>query len=225
MLRFLSLLSLFVLMLAVAQSQSVAENNAEPMASDSLFHYKNFIKVNLFPMIGGRLNIAWEGGSVKKSAFEVGLEGIGLFAKGSELPKGFAGQLGYRFYTQFIEATQHPNSGFFIMPAFKMAYTQYFEYLTVYDGVGNKTVFKNQVNSSYFIPNINIGKQFVLHKRFSLELMAGIGYLLQSGDNSNPLVSRTYTPVQDPLKYGFFQWSNTLPIVGSATVRLGYLFN
>lgn len=206
-----------------AQEQSTAVESG----NDSGVFYRNVFKVNLFPMIGGRLNLAWEGGTKKMPGFEVSLEGLGIFAKDQDRPKGFTGQLGYRKYIhKYSEEALHPNSAFFIMPAFKIGYTNYYEYMTIYDPLGNKSVLKNNVSTNFFIPSLSIGRQFVLHKRFSLDLVAGIGYFIKTKTNTLTVYRQeTYSPVQNPFMYGFFQASNDLPIVGTASVRFGYLFN
>ena len=179
-------------------------------------------------MIGGRFNLAWEGGTKKMPGFEFSLEALGIFAKDQDKPKGFTGQLGYRKYIhKYSEEAVHPNSAFFIMPALKIGYAAYYEYLPYYDA-NNKKIgdLKNNVNTNFFIPSLSIGRQFVLHKRFSLDLVAGLGYLLKSKTNAL-LVYRqeTYSPVQNPFMYGFYQAVSNLPIVGHASVRFGYLFN
>ena len=207
-----------------AQEQSTAAESG----NDSGVFYRNVFKVNLFPMIGGRLNLAWEGGTKKMPGVEVSLEGIGVFAKDQDRPNGFTGQLGYRKYIhKFSEEALHPNSAFFIMSALKIGYTNYYEYMTLYDASNNKIgEVKNNVSTNFFIPSLSIGRQFVLHQRFSLDLVAGIGYFIKT--KTNTLLAyrqETYSPVQNPFMYGFLQASNELPIVGTASVRFGYLFN
>jgi hypothetical protein len=193
---------------------------------DSGVFYRNVFKVNLFPMIGGRLNLAWEGGTKKMPGFEVSIEGLGIFANDQDQPKGFTGQLGYRKYIhKYSEEAQHPNSAFFLQPAFKIGYTNYYEYLALYDPLGNKSVLKNNVSTNFFIPSLSIGRQFVLHQRFSLDFVAGIGYFIKTKTNNLSLRQETFSPVQNPFMYGFYQAVSNLPLVGSASVRFGYLFN
>jgi len=218
------------IVLALFMAAFVFNSNGQELSIDSSgeekVFYKNIFKVNLFPMIGGRLNLAWEGGTEKMPGFEVSVEGLGLFAKDQDQPKGFTGQLGYRKYIhKYSEEALHPNSAFFIMPALKIGYANYYEYLTLYDPLGNKSVLKNNVSTNFFIPSLSIGRQFVLHQRFSLDLVAGIGYFIKTKTNNLSLRQETYSPVQDPLKYGFLQASNDLPLIGYASVRFGYLFN
>lgn len=217
------ILSLFMAFVNISNAQ---DSFVDSSAEEQVF-YRNVFKVNLFPMIGGRLNLAWEGGTKKMPGFEVSLEGLGIFAKDQDRPKGFTGQLGYRKYIhKYSEEALHPNSAFFIMPAFKIGYTNYYEYMTIYDPLGNKSVLKNNVSTNFFIPSLSIGRQFVLHKRFSLDLVAGIGYFIKTKTNTLTLYRQeAYSPVQNPFMYGFFQASNDLPIVGTASVRFGYLFN
>lgn len=217
------ILSLFMAFVNISNAQ---DSFVDSSAEEQVF-YRNVFKVNLFPMIGGRLNLAWEGGTKKMPGFEVSLEGLGIFAKDQDRPKGFTGQLGYRKYIhKYSEEALHPNSAFFIMPAFKIGYTNYYEYMTIYDPLGNKSVLKNNVSTNFFIPSLSIGRQFVLHKRFSLDLVAGIGYFIKTKTNTLAVYRQeTYSPVQNPFMYGFFQASNDLPIVGTASVRFGYLFN
>ncbi len=217
------ILSLFMAFVNISNAQ---DSFVDSSAEEQVF-YRNVFKVNLFPMIGGRLNLAWEGGTKKKPGFEVSLEGLGIFAKDQDRPKGFTGQLGYRKYIhKYSEEALHPNSAFFIMPAFKIGYTNYYEYMTIYDPLGNKSVLKNNVSTNFFIPSLSIGRQFVLHKRFSLDLVAGIGYFIKTKTNTLTVYRQeAYSPVQNPFMYGFFQASNDLPIVGTASVRFGYLFN
>lgn len=216
------ILSLFMAFVFISNAQdSFVDSN-----TDSGVFYKNIFKVNLFPMIGGRLNLAWEGGTKKMPGFEVSLEGIGLFAKDQDKPKGFTGQLGYRKYIhKYSEEALHPNSAFFIQPALKIGYAAYYEYLTLYDPLGNKSVLKNNVSTNFFIPSLSIGRQFVLHQRFSLDLVAGIGYFIKTKTNNLSLRQEAYSPVQDPFMYGFYQAVSNLPLVGYASVRCGYLFN
>jgi hypothetical protein len=206
---------------------SNAQDSIVDSSAEIQVFYRNIFKVNLFPMIGGRLNLAWEGGTKKMPGFEVSLEGLGIFAKDQDKPKGFTGQLGYRKYIhKYSEEALHPNSAFFIMPALKIGYANYYEYRTIYDPLGNKSVLKNNVSTNFFIPSLSIGRQFVLHKRFSLDLVAGLGYFIKTKTNTLTVYRQeTYSPVQDPFMYGFLQASNDLPIVGSASVRFGYLFN
>ncbi len=217
------ILSLFMAFVNISNAQ---DSFVDSSAEEQVF-YRNVFKVNLFPMIGGRLNLAWEGGTKKMPGFEVSLEGLGIFAKDQDRPKGFTGQLGYRKYIhKYSEEALHPNSAFFIMPAFKIGYTNYYEYMTIYDPLGNKSVLKNNVSTNFFIPSLSIGRQFVLHKRFSLDLVAGIGYFIKTKTNTLTVYRQeAYSPVQNPFMYGFFQASNDLPIVGTASVRFGYLFN
>lgn len=217
------ILSLFMAFVYISNAQ---DSFVDSSAEEQVF-YRNVFKVNLFPMIGGRLNLAWEGGTKKMPGFEVSLEGLGIFAKDQDRPKGFTGQLGYRKYIhKYSEEALHPNSAFFIMPAFKIGYTNYYEYMTIYDPLGNKSILKNNVSTNFFIPSLSIGRQFVLHKRFSLDLVAGIGYFIKTKTNTLTVYRQeTYSPVQNPFMYGFFQASNDLPIVGTASVRFGYLFN
>lgn len=217
------ILSLFMAFVNISNAQ---DSFVDSSAEEQVF-YRNVFKVNLFPMIGGRLNLAWEGGTKKMPGFEVSLEGLGIFAKDQDRPKGFTGQLGYRKYIhKYSEEALHPNSAFFIMPAFKIGYTNYYEYMTIYDPLGNKSILKNNVSTNFFIPSLSIGRQFVLHKRFSLDLVAGIGYFIKTKTNTLTLYRQeAYSPVQNPFMYGFFQVSNDLPIVGTASVRFGYLFN
>ncbi len=201
-------------------------SNMPESSSDSGVFYRNVFKVNLFPMIGGRLNLAWEGGTKKMPGFEVSIEGLGIFANDQDQPKGFTGQLGYRKYIhKYSEEAQHPNSAFFLQPAFKIGYTNYYEYLTLYDPLGNKSVLKNNVSTNFFIPSLSIGRQFVLHQRFSLDFVAGIGYFIKTKTNNLSLRQETFSPVQNPFMYGFYQAVSNLPLVGSASVRFGYLFN
>ena len=216
-------LSLFMAFVFISNAQdSYVDSSAEEEV-----YYRNVFKVNLFPMIGGRFNLAWEGGTKKMPGFEVSLEGLGVFAKDQDRPNGFTGQLGYRKYVhKYSEESQHPNSAFFIMPAFKIGYTNYYEYMTIYDPLGNKSVLKNNVSTNFFIPSFSIGRQFVLHKRFSLDLVAGIGYFIKTKTNTLMVYRQeTYSPVQNPFMYGFYQPVSNLPLVGSASVRFGYLFN
>ena len=140
------ILSLFMAFVFISNAQdSFVDSN-----TDSGVFYKNIFKVNLFPMIGGRLNLAWEGGTKKMPGFEVSLEGIGLFAKDQDKPKGFTGQLGYRKYIhKYSEEALHPNSAFFIQPALKIGYAAYYEYLTLYDPLGN-IITSNKITSFYF---------------------------------------------------------------------------
>lgn len=217
------ILSLFMAFVNISNAQ---DSFVDSSAEEQVF-YRNVFKVNLFPMIGGRLNLAWEGGTKKMPGFEVSLEGLGIFAKDQDRPKGFTGQLGYRKYIhKYSEEALHPNSAFFIMPAFKIGYTNYYEYMTIYDPLGNKSILKNNVSTNFFIPSLSIGRQFVLHKRFSLDLVAGIGYFIKTKTNTLTVYRQeAYSPVQNPFMYGFFQASNDLPIVGTASVRFGYLFN
>jgi hypothetical protein len=201
-------------------------SNMPESSIDSGVFYRNVFKVNLFPMIGGRLNLAWEGGTKKMPGFEVSIEGLGIFANDQDQPKGFTGQLGYRKYIhKYSEEAQHPNSAFFLQPAFKIGYTNYYEYLTLYDPLGNKSVLKNNVSTNFFIPSLSIGRQFVLHQRFSLDFVAGIGYFIKTKTNNLSLRQETFSPVQNPFMYGFYQAVSNLPLVGSASVRFGYLFN
>ena len=91
-----------LIVLALFMEVFVFNSNGQELSIDSSgekkVFYKNIFKVNLFPMIGGRLNLAWEGGTEKMPGFEVSVEGIGLFGKNQNQPKGFTGQLGYRKY-------------------------------------------------------------------------------------------------------------------------------
>jgi len=220
------------IVLALFMAAFVFNSNAQELSIDSSAEkkvfYRNIFKVNLFPMIGGRLNLAWEGGTQKMPGFEVSLEGLGLFAKDQDKPRGFTGQLGYRKYIhKYSEEAQHPNSAFFIMPALKIGYAAYYEYLPFYDA-NNKKIgdLKNNVSTNFFIPSLSIGRQFVLHQRFSLDLFAGLGYLIKSKTNTLTVYRQeVYSPVQNPFMYGFYQAVSNLPLVGHASVRFGYLFN
>ena len=216
-----------VLFMAFVFNSNGQESSVES-SSDSGVFYRNVFKVNLFPMIGGRFNLAWEGGTKKMPGFEVSLEALGIFAKDQDRPKGFAGQLGYRKYIhKYSEEALHPNSAFFIQPAIKIGYANYYEYFPIYDA-SNKKIgdYKNNVSTNFFIPSLSIGRQFVLHKRFSLDLVAGIGYFIKTKTNTLTVYRQeTYSPVQNPFMYGFYQPVSNLPLLGSASVRFGYLFN
>jgi hypothetical protein len=179
-------LTLLLLCTTVSVSVFAQDQSTETKSSnDSGVLYRNIFKVNIFKMIGGRLNLAWEGGTEKMPGFEVSVEGIGLFGKNQDQPKGFTGQLGYRKYIhKYSEEALHPNSAFFIMPALKIGYAAYYEYIPFYDA-NNKKIgdLKNNVSTNFFIPSLNIGRQFVLHQRFSLDLVAGIGYFIKTKTN------------------------------------------
>lgn len=205
-------------------AQESNQNSQSGFQDDSIVWHKNNIKVNLFPMLGGRLNIAWETSIRRFPAIDLSLEGIGVFTNREDRPKGFMAQLGHRFYSASnSEEPQHPNSGFFFMPAFKAGFTQYIGDVFVTDKMGNTTLLRKNVYKNLFIPNLNIGMKFVMYKRFSLELTAGVGYLFTN--KSTEVLRDNYTPTKDPFMFGFYQYSAEKPVVGSATVRLGYVFN
>lgn len=204
-------------------AQENDQNSQSGSQNDSIVWHKNNVKVNLFPMLGGRLNLVWETSIRRFPSLEVSIEGIGIFTNREDRPKGVMAQLGPRFYAESrSEEPQHPNSGFFFMPAFKAGFTQYIDDVFVNDKMGNTILIRKNIYKNFFIPNLNIGMKFVMYKRFSLELTAGVGYLFSN--KSTEISRNNYNPTRNPFTFGFYQYSVEKPVVGSATVRLGYLF-
>ncbi len=194
------------------------------------------VKVNLLPTLGDRVDISWEQGVRKTESYHVGFNLVGLITKDKYAPKGVLLHAGYKFFYHLHptnEEKYHPLNGFYLQPLIMAGYTNtvipYYQPVEVPQG--GRIMSEKSISSKYVASFCNIGKQYILFNRFSLDLGMGLGIgtytnHLNSGDLGES------TPANRPENFGFFILgdNNLLKLnlrslfAYNAGVRLGYVF-
>jgi len=199
------------------------------------FRTKN-VKINLLPTWGGRLDVSWEKLRGNHQSYDIGLNAIGLVTNDRYAAKGVILHVGYKFFFQqplTNDEKFHPMNGFYIEPTVMAGYTERLQtYLEPVDGVQGGRVQRERILSAkYAAAFCNLGRQFILYNRFSLDFTVGLGLGAYSGRLSAN-AENEYTPSNKPQRYGFmvfggnnvFGLTVNAPVAMNAGIRLGYVF-
>jgi hypothetical protein len=198
-------------------------------------HNKQF-KLNLFPALGGRVDISYEHLTKQRGSYDIGLNMIGMISGSRFAPKGVIAHAGYKFFFQYAltnEEVVHPFSGLYFEPVLMGGYTetiyQYEEPLP--EPQKGFNLRERTVSTKYVAAFMNIGRQFILYNRLSIDLSAGLGVGSYSGrlDRVNEDLE---TPASHPENFGFMvlgpnnilRLTMNVPLAVNAGIRLGYVF-
>jgi len=188
--------------------------------------HNEIFKVNLFPMIGGRLSFDYEIGIDSKSgkaSLLFGVDAFGVFPVtqySANKPKGYAGALNYRKY--FSSSNAHPLDGGFVQLSGRVGILNHVEPRSVMVAPGQYITIDERINNTHATFFLGIGKQYVLHDRFALEYSMGVGAYI----GNNDLSKETYysvSPQNTPTIFGFWNYEDT-PLAVTFGIKMGYVF-
>lgn len=209
----------------------VCNDTLNAQTKDSLIYperriHQNF-KVNMFPMIGGRVSLNYElqlktlnfQNSSAQFYFDV-LGAIQLDWNDYYEPKGYTGGI---MYKKYFNGNKSALNGMFWYLQGGLGYINHYENYTYFEPVSALwyTVRRNN-NDPFGIGVLGIGRQYVLHNRFVLEFTAGIG-LYFGKTNHEEYADWKIGPKRSPFVFGFGKFENT-PIAYSGSIKLGYAF-
>lgn len=206
------------------QAQSGSAKDID--SSDKEKIHNEIIKVNLFPMIGGRLSFDYELGlnsKKSKSSLLFGLDAFGAFPitqyKDNQ-PKGYAGALSYRQY--YKSSNGHLLDGGFVQLCGRLGLLNHVEQRSIQVSPSKYLTIEERINNYHATLFLGIGKQFVLYDRFSLEYLMGLGYYKSSNELSNESLY-AISPQNTPTVFGFWNYYDK-PLALSIGIKMGYVF-
>ena len=188
--------------------------------------HNEIIKVNLFPMIGGRLVLNYELGLPSKrnrSSLVFGVESFGTFPVTQfkmNQPKGYAASMAYRKYLS--KPGPQVLDGSFVQLSGSLGFVNFVEERSVLVSPGKYMTVEERMNNPHATVFVGLGKQFVLYKRFSLEYMFGVGAYLTSNDISKEF-AYSISPQNTPTVFGFWNYEDT-PLALTCGIKMGYVF-
>ncbi|MFM6983205.1 MAG: hypothetical protein ACKOXF_03660, partial [Chitinophagaceae bacterium] len=203
---------------------SEADKTEAPEATSEKVH-NEIIKVNLFPMIGGRLVLNYELGlssKLNRSSLVFGVESFGTFPVTQfemNQPKGYAASMAFRKYIS------HPGSqvldGSFVQLSSSLGFVNFVEERSVLIAPGKYMAVEERMNNPHATVFIGLGKQFVLYKRFALEYMFGLGAYITSNDKEKEAFY-SISPQNTPTVFGFWNYEDT-PLALTCGIKMGYV--
>lgn len=218
---FLVLINVIVVGFSYSQEEDSTVNSdiKNPKLRNEIF------KVNMFPMIGGRLSFSYEfqlnSSSDKSVIFDLNTIGtFPVYQYESNSPKGYGASIALRTY---LEKDRHnPLEGLFYQISAGLGNCSHYELEEIVVSPTQKIPTKRRVNNQHAMFFFNVGNQFVLHSRFSLELMVGAGFYFNSLEYEEES-TLTISPQKSPTVFGFYKYSN-MPLVLNGGIKLGYIF-
>lgn len=209
-----------------ADSATAAAGNVEGLSEAPEKVHNEIFKVNLFPMIGGRLAFSYELGMQSKdnqSSLLFGLESFGTFSLIQyeiNTPKGFSASLAYRRY--FNQSVSQPLDGGFVQLSGGLGFMNHIEKRSVMVTPTQYLTVDERMNNPHATIFVGVGKQFVLYKRFALEYMLGLGAYITSNDLSKEAFY-AISPQNTPTVFGFWNYEDT-PLALTCGIKMGYVF-
>jgi hypothetical protein len=208
---------------------SVEAQTSDSLRSDDASinkEHNEIIKVNLFPMIGGRLSFDYEFGLQSKkhrSSMLFGVDAYGVFPVTQYQvndPKGYAANLTVRRY--FENVSTNVLDGGFVQLSGRLAYLSHIEPRSVLIAPSQYITVNERINNPHATVFVGLGKQFVLYQRFSIEYMAGFGVYINSNDLAKEGLY-AISPQSSPTVAGFWNYEDT-PLALTCSIKMGYVF-
>jgi hypothetical protein len=193
--------------------------------SEGKIHNEIF-KINLFPMIGGRLSFDYEIGinsKLGKASLLFGVDAFGVFPVtqySENQPKGYAGALTYRQY--FKSSNGHPLDGSFVQLSGRVGILNHVEPRSILVAPSQYVTIDERINNTHATIFLGIGKQYVLYDRFALEYSLGVGAYISNNDLSKESLYAV-SPQNTPTIFGFWNYGDT-PLALTFGIKMGYVF-
>lgn len=188
--------------------------------------HNEIFKVNLLPMIGGRLSFDYEIGiksKLGKASLLFGVDAFGVFPVTqyrANQPKGYAGALTYRQY--FKSSNGHPLDGGFVQLSGRVGILNHVEPRSIMVAPSQYVTIDERINNTHATIFLGIGKQYILYNRFALEYSFGLGAYISSNDLSKEALF-SVSPQNTPTIFGFWNYEDT-PLALTCGIKMGYVF-
>lgn len=217
--------------------------DAQQASSTYADNHKNNLKFNLFSPLGARAAFNFERSYKPGYSYVAGLNLIGLGLPDSKYtPIGATLNGGFRFYRlpdmkNRSDRYSHVMNGSYIEPCLMLGMTHhkytYYDYNQPYPYDNLQTGRANNFFLAFFI---NLGKQYIVANRISMDWNVGVGYGTYTGQKDSDSYGNStlygyneagkyaynYYPAN---RYGFAILEKSVPLAFNAQFKIGYLFH
>ncbi len=215
---------LFILCFLLLGLSTQVQLQAQDEVSKSIS--KRAFKVELLSPLSNNLTLGYEQSLKHQMALEVkfGIIGAGIaVSEKVEEASGILAKVGVKMMTKsdeyFLqENSEHSLAGFYIKPELIFTHYQRKDQVKVFTADGNSYDQYIKEKDTEFALLMNIGRQWIIANRFSIDIHGGIGYARATKEDKE-----TQYGLINSYKYSHISGGKSLPIAISGGFMLGIL--